>query len=781
MDNGYVLSIPEDLASLELDMNQWLNLPYDLRKEGNDNCIRKYGCTNEQLYNIIKAKLVNVDISDFDKGLRMDTYIYKNKRILKGITESTFKVDPEDEVSGFTDDGQINDRLNRINRSNQICNSDDDIVIINDFLSDKSPDYTIEDLEAKYNNYLSTNFDHRLRADNFSYEIWGRSVSDMYNYMKDKMETIKLSADSGSNYTPNLEQQRLDSYRNTVVNESANDTVNKIIRCLDCKKHSKSRSIYESYILEQFGDTITIGGKTYRQDMPGVMPFLTYYEYLHNTQHLDQRKIHAKNPFCYVLNRINNKKNIEDAYNNHDNEALLNMGWNPYIKPTTEAFKHAYERQIKFFDENYGFEIYDISKFHTNIEDDNIITESVSKSLTPIFITLLGNTNNPEKIVDRKYTYKDFAKMGLSLSSSLSTVYGYELQEDYVDRIRPKDKVTKYLAKDNDKMNVVYKLKKIDVSKIETDKITLHVLTFFVTSDIKKAIREGINLYMSNQDNSKYAFDSILTVLNNKRTNRSLSLTIMVATFLDSIFRVANLYDKNSDRQNISFDFKGKSTRNEDGSNKRKIYIMYNGDVNGYKSKKIDKNINWLLKNVDKTTMNFFDNSYTDQPDYYDFDTYMHDFKSTNESAEYISLIESMKDILTPTSFIQESNLFDYTVEDIDRRYHIAISLLDSYNETELEGIKKQCKELFILYNICSIVLKNAKNDPDTMKLQSILVSINNKLNFYIKMIKGVEPEFDIKEYSKPNYDIDHDIRWKNSVYIYSANNFKYTPSKEDI
>jgi hypothetical protein len=48
-------------------------------------------------------------------------------------------------------------------------------------------------------------------------------------------------------------------------------------------------------------------------------------------------------------------------------------------------------------------------------------------------------------------------------------------------------------------------------------------------------------------------------------------------------------------------------------------------------------------------------------------------------------------------------------------------------------------------------------------------------------MIKGVEPEFDIKEYSKLNYDIDHDIKWKNSVYIYSSNNFKYSPSKEDI
>ena len=55
-----------------------------------------------------------------------------------------------------------------------------------------------------------------------------------------------------------------------------------------------------------------------------------------------------------------NKKNIEDAYNNHDNEAMLDMGWNPYIKPTAEAFQRAYERQIQFFEENYSYNIYDI-------------------------------------------------------------------------------------------------------------------------------------------------------------------------------------------------------------------------------------------------------------------------------------------------------------------------------------------------------------------------------------------------------------------------------------
>ena len=171
MQNGYVLSIPMDLASLERDMIAWLNLPYDLRKQGNDNCIRKYGCTNEQLYNIMKAKLVNIDMSEFDQQLSMETYLHKNKRILKGITEATFKIDPEDAVTGFTSDGQINDRLSKINRSNSITENDDDIVMINDFVDDKHPDYDIDDLEQRYQSYLAANSDHRKKADNYSIEL----------------------------------------------------------------------------------------------------------------------------------------------------------------------------------------------------------------------------------------------------------------------------------------------------------------------------------------------------------------------------------------------------------------------------------------------------------------------------------------------------------------------------------------------------------------------------------------------------------------------------------
>ena len=353
MTSRYVLSIPNDLISLEIDMREWLNLPFNLRKHGNDACTELYGCTNEQLYNILKAEMIKNDIPEEDTKFQLEHYIRKTKRILK---ESAihFNVD-QSNISklplGYTDDGQINDRLSKIDRANKIMINDDDMVIINDFINDSMPDYDINYLEKKFNLYNSVNNQHRILSNNYSMDIWGKSVEDMYHYMKNKFMNISAEKD---NIKPSLEQQRLDSYRNTVVSESPNDLVQHLIRYMDCNLEDKSRSLYESTILENFGDTITLRNHTYRQDMPGVMPFLTYYEYLHDARGLDQRKIHAKNPFCYVLNRINNRKNIEDAYNRGDKDALIEMGWNPYIAPTDNAFKRAYERQIEFFDEYYN-------------------------------------------------------------------------------------------------------------------------------------------------------------------------------------------------------------------------------------------------------------------------------------------------------------------------------------------------------------------------------------------------------------------------------------------
>ena len=58
MDSYYVIDITNDLASLENDYANWVGLPFNFRKRGDEECIRRYNCTNTDLFNRIKANLI---------------------------------------------------------------------------------------------------------------------------------------------------------------------------------------------------------------------------------------------------------------------------------------------------------------------------------------------------------------------------------------------------------------------------------------------------------------------------------------------------------------------------------------------------------------------------------------------------------------------------------------------------------------------------------------------------------------------------------------------------
>ena len=61
MDSDNVIKIDGNLDDLEAEMNQWQQLPFNLRKISDSNCINKYGYTNIQLYNSIKSRLLSYD------------------------------------------------------------------------------------------------------------------------------------------------------------------------------------------------------------------------------------------------------------------------------------------------------------------------------------------------------------------------------------------------------------------------------------------------------------------------------------------------------------------------------------------------------------------------------------------------------------------------------------------------------------------------------------------------------------------------------------------------
>lgn len=758
MQDGYILDIPSDLDSLEQDMNDWLLLPYDLQKQGNDNCIAKYGVTNQQLFNILKARLLNLRVDSSNQHLTLEQYIGRlNKKYLQEISKINL---PDDNTimtsnvpaTGITPDGTINTTLEKIEAGDRVS-EDDNIVVINDFLNPDNPDYGLDVLNSKYNKYLNSTTKYKIISNEYSMKIWGMTVPQMYNHIKsildDKKEQNqnKEKVKDIKDFVPDRTDQQVNNYISTIESESSDDIMNSLIRKLDCTRNSNNRTLYESAILENFGDTIKIGNHSYRQDMPGVMPFLYYYEYLHNTNSLDEKKIQARNPFTYVMNAFSSKTSVREAYTKGDTNALIEMGWNPYVKPTDEAFEYAREKQINYLDEYFNFNIYDVSRFYTNesIESLTEVTNSSNKILQPVFliVNFKDTDNKLAKKFKKLYDYKDFSNIGISFDSELKHIFAYtDVGKDRINRMEDLS-IKDYLIQSS-----------------------VQIMCFFVSSSIKKRMKQGINNYMVNQDNSNYNFDTLTTLLNDTPSQKSLNLYLLIAEFLDSIFKISNIYDKTG---SVS------DTSNSDKN--RKIYIMYNGKAGEYKSNKVEKNVKWIQKNIDYSEANFFTTEIDDNNiEYYNFDTYIKDWQNASPVTYETAL--KIRECLTPTAFITEDFLCDIEnegeAEDIFKDCH---QLLYSYNETETDAIKKQLSRLCFLHTILVEALKKLEKDnPAYNKLLVIKNSTEADIKFFESVVKSSEPEFNIKDYIKgePEKKANFTILSKGiQFFTYSGANFK--------
>ena len=81
MDSNNVITVTNNLEELELDMSLWNNLTYDQRKISDMECVAKYGCTNIELYNSIKAKLVRYQSMSDTEGYLNEEFIAPDNNV----------------------------------------------------------------------------------------------------------------------------------------------------------------------------------------------------------------------------------------------------------------------------------------------------------------------------------------------------------------------------------------------------------------------------------------------------------------------------------------------------------------------------------------------------------------------------------------------------------------------------------------------------------------------------------------------------------------------------
>jgi len=638
-------------------------------------------------------------------------------------------------LKGYTSDGQINVNLKKIQMGDKVHEMDDDLVVINDFISDDRPDYSMGELEDLYNIYVTATMDHKKRSDAYSIQIWGAPVPTMYQRMKEKLkafadnEEIEKSVDDGNfKFTPSKTDQELIAYKESIT-ETAQDNLESMIRKLDCIIPSKERSLYEQYVLESFGQTIKVNGHSYRQDMPGVTPFLTYTEYLHNPRVHDERKLMNIDPFTYVFNYKDSKTSLQHYYDNNEVDKIEDARWNKYIRPDEKSIEYAKEKQAKWMDEHYSFDIYNIENFTSRLEPTSTINESMDivengKRLVPVYIIM--GFNKKYSVVDffgktHKYKIPNYNHVGISSTPNFTTVYtfSHKMNSNIADRLEKEN-----FNHDYDKYQ------------------TIQVITFFVSSDVKKRIMDSLENYLKAQDNTAGDFDTIMNIVTNPPKVVHKDPHVLFGYFIDSIFRIADIYD-----QTGSYFDKHKTSENA------KLYIMYTGEVRRYKPGKVMKAIEELKKNENFKDYNFLPGSITDhQFDYYDFETYRIKFENTNVQ----NIINEIREYLTPVAFFEETLPYQ-SYDEYLNRYNEIITILNQYNDNDEEGIKRALSDLRDLISLLEKEIKKMQKDHPEYERFTILLS-DAKMNCeeYTKVVKKLDSDY--SDHNSLKESVDHTI-----------------------
>lgn len=314
MDKFNVIIPTANLGELDNEMNSWCLLPYDARLRSDEECIRTYGCTNWDLYNNIRDKILsNYDKMNIDKN---NINIQNESGKILGHWENYNKL---------------------IEMSEELENSPY-IVIIN-------PSNTDQDiLYAKYINYMLLNDKNKRISNDYSVKIWGINVPNMYARILRNLGNYQLDSDLGNDSNivkseeiqesamialennistiimngdfPNIERLKIDSL-NPNLTESAKDIYDKLI------SEANTFDEIDNYLIQE-------------------TPWFTHLE-------LDKFDIPDSNYIYTVKEAMSKYKN--DPLEINENE-VLKLGWNPAIDINENSIKYAKQRQLNYLNEN---------------------------------------------------------------------------------------------------------------------------------------------------------------------------------------------------------------------------------------------------------------------------------------------------------------------------------------------------------------------------------------------------------------------------------------------
>lgn len=705
MDANNVITVTNDLASLENDMNNWLNLTYDQRRNADIICFDKYGCNNIELYNSIKASII------------------KNESLDKKYINEDFHVIEDPHFSDLS----IEVLFYKIQTANFIQKNDPNIVIINDFASDSEPDYDLNELQNKYVKYIGLPSNYKSISNDYSIEIWGRAVSEMYTYMKQKL--LKLADDYEKDYlNTSVEDKALRHFESCMMESVARKNyLEYCIYKIDCM--IPKETLYESSVLRWLNENIEYDNKySYKNLLPAVTPFFTYNEYCDLVEDASDKT--SAYSYAFVEDTKKYFDTITKLQESGNKDGLLQLGWNPEVEFNPITIKYAREKQINWFQENKQCEIIDMSDYHTSLTDEQLL-EADTGILKPIYIVLSYTGTTFGKVIN-KFEHSTMSHSGLSLDSFLNKIYSFNFQT--------KKKINGFSEESLDDYNDKNKDAK------------LLVLCFFVTDKVKEKIESVIKFYKDSITKTRYGFDNLFNIVINKAVDTKESLSMVCSQFVDNVLKLCNIDITNKSSNLVApGDF--------EKINNPKVFVVFEGRKKNYDHREIEKKTKALMKNRDYYQLDILaPKAALESVRSFDIEGFNIDCSDQNihqvlrEIRKYItpSSVIILNEKHIPFGFNNKGDLYVDLPKDLQNEYNEAHKLLYMYDQNNINGIKHELARLFYLNGIIEKRLKKLKKEDKQYKeLIDLRARILNDYTTFFKVIKEVEPDFDFSEYMK--------------------------------
>lgn len=706
MDKFYVLDLTNNLDSLESDYNNWMNLPYDFRMRSDDECIKRFGLTNYKLYEKMKSNISqSIDNSD--------------DNIITTVSEDT-EITPENE---YSDAVEFIRKINNEDPSKRevsiAYNEDPNTAIVYPGCSDT-------ELEEIYNKYCNLISKYKKLSNGYSMSIWGYNVPNMYIITKSIHATDKAEVEQYKTVdTINIAEDTnafLDPIKDRVDQYLAEDNKLGLLR-IKLDSCDTSMRLSDKVIYEDINRTINkyLNENDFSDAIRSIVPYFTIDEM--NKMGLGNYRILDPDNYFYDL-----REAMTDPIGNRDR--ILAMGWNPSVELTNENIEFARQKQIRWANKHCP-KIVDVSM----LESNDIIIESSSamrrqydeKRLYPVYIVLSYNDTLFGNII-RKVTKSTFTHAGIALDSDLKKIYTFKYDTGtHEDGARVED-LSWYLFKSKDAI--------------------ISVFTFFVGPRVYKLIKDKIEFFMNNADNTKYSFTNIVNILLNRSlANDPMNMSMVCSQFVDTILRVANvnLVNKTSNLvipQDFYID------------NNPKVYKVYEGYVRDYKDRSVEKIIAALYKNKSKRQLTYKDTVMEIAMHENDIDSYYINITDDDNAND---VMDKFDDLLLPEEYICEKALpikvDDKTVtiefkKSLEDEYQDAHRLLLSYNNENLTGIKHELARLYyIVITIEKKIKTMKKHDTEYKSLINLRARCLNDFKKYFKVIN--KDGFDFYDYYK--------------------------------